>query len=139
MSTIVDPSLAQQVVRAALLAASPVTAIVGPRVTGSHAVTPDAPDPTYPLLVFAYSGGDGIRSLRLADLTYGMTVYSRVSADEALAGYHAAAQVLHAERLTLSGIAVNLVVHETARPAIGWDEGHRAHYAVGRFRVQELG
>lgn len=135
---IVDPSLPQQIVRAALLAVDAVTAIVGPRIRGSHAVDADATDPTYPILVFAYSGGDTIRSGVYADLTYGMTVYSRVSEAEALAGYGAAANVLHSERLTLSGVAAWVIAEETARPRCGWDEGHRAHYAVGRWRIQVL-
>lgn len=135
---IVDPSLPQQIVRAALLAEATVTAIVGTRIHGSHAVDPDAGDPTYPLLVFAYSGGDAIRSGVFSDLTYGLTVYSRVSQGEALAGYGMAANVLHAERLTLTGLAAYVVAHETARPRVGWDEGRRAHYAVGRWRIQVL-
>jgi hypothetical protein len=135
---IVDPSLPQQIVRAALLAVAAVTAIVGTRIRGSHAVTPDDPDPTYPILVFAYSGGDTIRSGVYADLTYGLTVYSRISSAEALAGYGAAANVLHSERLTLTGVDAWVVAEETARPRVGWDEAHRAHYAVGRWRIQVL-
>jgi hypothetical protein len=135
---IVDPSLPQQIVRAALLGNAPVVALVGDRVRGSHAVDADATDPTYPGLVFAYSGGDTIRSGVYADLTYGLTCYSRVSASEALAVYGAAANVLHSERLVLDGVAARVVAHETARPRIGWDEAHRAHYAVGRWRIQVL-
>lgn len=138
MSAIVDPTLPQQIVRAALLADASLVAVVSDRVQGSHAVTPDSTDPTYPLLVFAYSGGDTIRSGVLADLTYGLTVYSRISAAEALSTYGLAANALHAERLTLAGVDANVIAHETGRPRIGWDETHRAHYAVGRWRIQVI-
>lgn len=133
---IVDPSLPQQIVRAALLGNAAVVAFVGQRVRGSHAVDPDATDPTYPSLVFAYSGGDTIQSGVYADLTYGLTAYSRTSAAEALAAYGAGANVLHSERVVLDGVAAWVVARETARPRAGWDESHRAHYAVGRWRIQ---
>ena len=142
MSALVDPSLAVQIVRAALLADSATTAIVGTRIRGEFAVDPDAGDPDYPSLVFAFSGGDGgsiTRAGHYADLTYGMTVFSRTSASEALAGYMAAAAVLHVERLTLSGVSAVVIATQTSIPRIGWDEAHRAHYAVGRWRVQEIG
>jgi hypothetical protein len=138
--SIVDPSLPVQVVRAALVADASVAAIVGDRVRGSHAVDPDATDPTYPILVFAYSGGRSNRGGNYVDTTYALTAYSRVSADEALALCSKAANALHAQRLTLDGVSVNVIVHETARPtAPRWDEAHRAHFAVGRFRVQVTG
>lgn len=135
---IVDPSLAQQVVRAALVGNAALAAVVSDRVRGSHAVDPDATDPDYPLVVLAYSGGETIQSGVYADLTYGLTAYSRISAAEALATYGLAVNVLHSERLTLSGIAANLIVRETGRPVVRWDEAHRAHFAVGRLRVQIL-
>lgn len=135
---IVDPSLPQQVIRAALAADAAVAAIVGDRVRGSHAVDPDATDPSYPILVVAYSGGETIQSGVYADLTYALSAYSRTSSAEALAAYGAAIAVLHSERLVLAGLDVNVICRETARPVARWDEGHRAHYVVGRLRVQVL-
>lgn len=138
MASFVDPSLASQILRESLVSNAAVTAIVGDRVRGSHAVDPDATDPTYPILVLANAGGAAIRGGVVADLTFALTAYSRTSSDEALAAYQAAVAVLGTERLTRTGISATLVVHERTRPVLGWDEPHRAHFAVGRLRVTEF-
>ena len=139
MSTANPTSDIRQVLRATLTGDATVSGYVSDRVYGAHLQDPDAQTVGYPLVIVEITGGGMIRVGRLNDITMMLWAYSRTSLADAEEIYRACSAVLHAERLTLTGISVNVIPTETGRPTDGWNENTRAHYVVGRWRVQATG
>ena len=139
MSTANSTADIRQVLRATLIADALVSSYVSDRVYGAHLQDPDAQTVGYPLIIVEITGGDLIRTGRLNDLSMALWAYSRTSLADAEEIYRSCTVILHAERLTVTGISVNVIPTETGRPTDGWNENTRAHYVVGRWRVQATG
>lgn len=124
-----------QLVTAALVNTSGVSALVGGRVFSGHSRDADAQTAEYPRVVVLVRGGRRLYASRVGDVVFELYAYSRTSQGEASALYELCREALHGERLVQEGITPATVPEETLGLHSGYDAVGQAWYAWGRFKA----
>lgn len=132
--------LLRQLVRAAIVASTEVTALVpAERVFGDHPMDADSGTIACPMVIVEIDGGHGRYAGGLQSEELYVYVYSRSSSDEASQVYDAVYRALHAARLTLANVAQSGGARELQRPVGGWNNAVQGWFLRGRWRAVTAG
>ena len=125
-----------QLVRGHLLAEEAVTDLVGNKIHGGWSRDSDAGTIDKPAVALIIDGGQVVHEGVVASVGLEVWCLSVDSQSEAHNLYHAVAQALHSECLSLPGFDHRGTASEGGTGGAGWTAGAACWYAMGRWTLR---